>query len=1069
MKLLFLLFSMACSMASYSQKTDTAWWIKNLRIQTLTQHNGNKLSIRSWHANGRPMSSGVFEIRNGYTPLTNILILDSNGRKVQEYLAGEGSLINYLPSGKVQDILQSPIGDTAQRYTEFYTDGTIKTSWFARKDTGKNGIYFYPPNYNKPISYMYQQETRAPWLYQAFYPTGKLYFQQHYTNPPNSILVSTWHTEAGTVDTTAYMAKNRSGYSYDKMGRRLEWWNNGHLKSEENFKENRPHGRQASWHENGRPQMEKFFTEGSPSGILRTWYEDGQLLYYTDYSVGSYGASSLYFHPNGFIKTHGGIITSSYNEVGNLTNEYISLNNQNIHAFDGHNTQLTNARYEGRFSKMRVGPWRAYNSKDQLLYSVNYEDGLLSGTALFFDTAGFLHTKTNFVEGRFNGEYLTMNNNGRDTLQYGHYTNGRRTGTWRIFHRNGLLEAVQLYEGNSYENLLKYDEQGNMLLSSSYDPIKKVRYQYLYTNGKLTTMHVKHDAFLGTDTYEYYSNGGVKSMRLYDAEGGYTSKGFHENGNRQYESYVKKGNLSHGKQYRWYDNGQLQMEGEMVNGYMEGVWTHYNADGSVKSRPYYIKGIEQVMTPPNDNCFCNKPMPAIAGSSFFNSADAYISLKSINTVMQRFKLDTAYRYAFVRCHNCYPTPIIAVREQKLWIDNDGMYLNLTPCLHGSNKSLLHIYEASLHTVKGSYSDYENDDELLAPITLAQLFERAIAVYDRGNGNHIQYQQALEDLSGDSLMLYRLLKKQYGLALEARSLDEEKENEAIQQALDKYNETNHKDIPFNRHFAAMLVKAILPYFPTEAKILAKDATNRQAATNIFRKFFAPEEPEYLERELFGSLQVTLDSGTVALTIPATFIASYDTVAKKKVMTEGKPVAAPFMVSFRKAYYGSYPTDNLNIPNADALGYCAKPFTVGSTNAWIMPHHFQYLLGKTSEDDQLFNAFNYPAHYKNLRMVGDSTDRHLEAELDKYIQQFMGVMIQQGTMHLPGLTEPVTITETIIDANEINGCIKMPQSELAITEAALAKALTAAGFRVFYRQDGWDVHEEPMVILYFQLRK
>jgi antitoxin component YwqK of YwqJK toxin-antitoxin module len=424
MKLLSLLLAMACSMVSYCQKEDTTWWVQHLRIQTITQHSGNNLSIRSWHANGRPMSSGVFEIKNGYTPLTNIVILDSTGKKVQEYLADEGSLINYIPSGKVEDILQAPMGDTAQRYTEYYTNGTIKTSWFAKKDSGKNGIYFFPPNYSKPISYMYQQERHGPWLLQSFYPSGKPYFVQQYTSPPTSRQLNTWYTESGEVDSAAYIDMGKSRYSFDKVGPRLEWWNNGHIKSKENFKANHPDGMQRTWHENGRPRSEQYFIDGSYMGFARSWYDDGQLQYYADYRIATYGNPTLYFHANGHIKTHGGVITSSYDEVGRITNEYIYISMLNIHSFDIRNELMNsngpikkNARFEGIFNKMRTGPWRAYDNNDRMLYSVTYKDGLLSGAALFFDTTGLLHLKANFLEGQLHGEYLCMNANGRDTLE----------------------------------------------------------------------------------------------------------------------------------------------------------------------------------------------------------------------------------------------------------------------------------------------------------------------------------------------------------------------------------------------------------------------------------------------------------------------------------------------------------------------------------------------------------------------------------------------------------------------------------------------------------------------------
>ncbi|MGG9962704.1 toxin-antitoxin system YwqK family antitoxin [Ferruginibacter sp. SUN106] len=1074
MKLLFLFVFSYCTMMCYGQKTDTTWWVKYQRIQTITQTKGNTANIKCWHANGQPMCDLVIALTTGYVPQSNVVILDSTGKKVQEYIARKGWLINYMPSGKIKDILRAAIKDTAQRYTEYYTNGRIKTKSFARKDSGKNSIYFFLPNFRgTPIAYMYQQESYTPWLYQTFYPNGSIYLLRQYHPGSNTIFKTTWYKASGKIDTGAYMDKGKSGYSYDKVGRRLEWWNNGHLKSDENFKANYPDGRQRTWHENGRLQSEKKFKAGIADGITRLWYSNRHLQYYADCRNNASSTPALSFYENGMIKTQENCINSGYDESGHLTYETVRIGNYS-RSFEWRNGQQNNNLYKGKFDKMRKGKWIAYDDKGRIIYNVFYKNGLLSGQALFYDTVGRINTKAHFKEGRLHGAYLSMNDNGTDTFAVGNYLNNQRTGTWRMFSAKGLLLSVQQYtSGNYYDELEKYDEQGTVLISSKYDPVEKVLRFYHYSNGKLSYMNAKHTGSKAVDMYDYYDNGNVKTIRLYDTAGGYTSKGFYENGSRQWDAGFKPGNYAHGKQYRWYPDGQVQMEGVMTDGYKEGEWITYNADGSIASKTYFIKGIEQVTAPAYPNCFCNNPMPEIPGPSFFNPSESFMPFKSINAVMRRFNLDTAYKYTFVRCNYCSPTPIIAVRDQKLWIDKEGMYLDLTPCMHGVNRSLLSIEHTQLTTVKEWYRDYDNETELLQPVTLAQVLERAIAVYERGD-DYMNYQQVLETVSGDSLLLYHLLKKNYGVTVNAGRLDEDNEKEAMEQALEQYKKTDHGRIFFKRHFSAVLAKAVLPFFSAEAKVLATDSTNRQATVNIFRKLFATRYPEEVEERLFGSLDVVLDSGTAALNLPPSFIATCDTVTGKKILPEGKPVAAPFVINFGKAYYHSYPADNFTIRATDASGYCAPAFTISNTGVWIQPQSFRYALGKAAGgsnnyEEEPFTVFNYPAHYKNFKMMQEDMNRHAEAELDEYIQHFMGVVIKKGTMHLPGLQEKIPVSEVIADAKEINGCIKVPQTALGITESSLKEALIAAGFSVFNRQQEWDNYNQPMVILYFHRRE
>ncbi|WP_460552975.1 toxin-antitoxin system YwqK family antitoxin [Ferruginibacter profundus] len=1074
MKLFYLFVFTCCTILSFGQKTDTTWWVKYQRIQTITQTKGNTVSIRCWHANGQPMCDVVLTLSTGYVPQSDVIILDATGKKVQVYLAKKGWLINYMPSGKIKDILRSSIKDTTQRYTEYYTNGSIKTKSFARKDSGKNGIYFFPPNFQgKPIAYMYQRESYTPWLYQTFYPNGSTYFVRKNNPGTNNISKTTWYKASGKIDTGAYIDKGKSGYSYDKAGRRLEWWNNTHLKSDENFKANYPDGRQRTWHENGRLQSEKIFKAGVADGITRLWYSNGHLQYYADCRNNASSTPSLSFYENGMVKTQENCINSGYDETGRLTYETVRLGNYS-RSFDFSNGQQNNNLYKGKFDKIRIGKWKAYDDKGRIIYNVFYKNGLLSGLALFYDTTGKLNTRAHFKEGRLHGTYLSMNDNGTDTLALGSYINNQRTGIWRMFSSRGLLLSVQKFTGGGYyDELEKYDEQGNVLVSSKYDPVEKVFRFYHYSNNKLRDMNAKHIGSKAVDMYEYYDNGNVKTIRLYDTAGGYTSKGFYENGTRQWVAGFKPGNYAHGKQYRWYPDGQLQMEGLMTDGYREGKWITYNADGSVAAQTYFVKGIEQVSAPDYPNCFCNTPMPEIPGPSFFNPSESFMPFKSINAVMRRFQLDTAYKYTFVRCNYCSPSPIIAVRNQKLWIDKEGMYLDLTPCMHGINRSLITIEHAQLNTVKAWYRNYDNDTELVQPVTLAQLLERAIAGYDR-NEDYMNYQQLLETISGDTLLLYHLLQQNYGIANNAARLDEDKEKEAMAKAVEQYNKSEHGRISFDRHFSVVLADGVLPYFPAEAKVLMTDSTNREAILTIFRKLFASKEPEYIEERLFGSIDAELDSGTVALNLPASFIATCDTFNGKKILRDGKPVAAPFLIKFAKADYHSYPADNFTIPSTDVLGYCAPAFTISNTGAWIQPQHFRYALGKAERgrnnyEEEPFTAFNYPAHYKNFKVLQEDMYRHTEADLDEYIKHFMGVVIKEGTMHLPGVQEKIPVSEVIVDAKEINGCIKVPQTALGITELSLKEKLIAAGFSVFSRQQGWDNYNQPMVILYFHRRE
>ena len=63
------------------------------------------------------------------------------------------------------------------------------------------------------------------------------------------------------------------------MGRRDEGiLRNGQLKSETNFKNDKPEGVWKSYYENGQLREEKYYKDGKPDGAPKIYDENGQLV-----------------------------------------------------------------------------------------------------------------------------------------------------------------------------------------------------------------------------------------------------------------------------------------------------------------------------------------------------------------------------------------------------------------------------------------------------------------------------------------------------------------------------------------------------------------------------------------------------------------------------------------------------------------------------------------------------------------------------------------------------------------------------------------------------------------------
>ncbi|HMD01128.1 MAG TPA: hypothetical protein VKH37_13290, partial [Ferruginibacter sp.] len=305
---------------------------------------------------------------SGSGVVSDIVIFDSMGKKLQEYDFSEGKLTTYFPTGKIKSLLIAPVGDTGLTYVEYYTNRKIKTRCVRHKESGSNGFTFNQPFWNNPVAEM-RFEIGTGWLYQTFYPNGKLYMNEEYTPSPNMKRVTIWYDESGKIDTGARYEISKENPWYLRTGRRLEWWNNTKLKSDEFFKAEKQDDWQRYWFENGKIWMENFY-ENTDMVISTEHYRNGQLKRYRD-EKGAYYDAGLSFYENGFIQGQSNIITSNFDEKGKLTAEYFTFGNFS------RSISVTHTTYQGKFNKMRDGAWTATDDKGRPIYSVFYEGGLL--------------------------------------------------------------------------------------------------------------------------------------------------------------------------------------------------------------------------------------------------------------------------------------------------------------------------------------------------------------------------------------------------------------------------------------------------------------------------------------------------------------------------------------------------------------------------------------------------------------------------------------------------------------------------------------------------------------------
>ena len=96
-------------------------------------------------------------------------------------------------------------------------------------------------------------------------------------------------------ENVVYLKNSDSPYT----GKSFEFHDNGQKKSEDNFKDGKPHGIVFSWYENGQKETEANFKDGKEDGPLGSWHENGQKKLEGNFKDGKMDGLVVSWHENG--------------------------------------------------------------------------------------------------------------------------------------------------------------------------------------------------------------------------------------------------------------------------------------------------------------------------------------------------------------------------------------------------------------------------------------------------------------------------------------------------------------------------------------------------------------------------------------------------------------------------------------------------------------------------------------------------------------------------------------------------------------------------------------------------
>lgn len=169
----------------------------------------------------------------------------------------------------------------------------------------------------------------------------------------------------------------------------------------------------------------------------------------------------------------------------------------------------------------------------------------------------------------------------------GAYLDGKRTGKWVNYHKNGQVSEQYLYSEGKYNrtSFKSFYEDGTLkreVVEEDYYHVSKGYYE----NGNLKLKRKLEGGFYK----EYKENGLLKIEANYVKSDLYGFwKLYHDNGNVAWEVNYLNG-YRNGSYKQFYENGQLKLEGVNIKDKKNGEEKRYDINGNLEWKGYYNNG-----------------------------------------------------------------------------------------------------------------------------------------------------------------------------------------------------------------------------------------------------------------------------------------------------------------------------------------------------------------------------------------------------------------------------------------------------------------------------------------------
>ena len=434
-----------------------------------------------------------------------------NGNISSEGYIRDGKPDGYWKSFYVTGVLKSEgkrrsfLLDSIWVFYDQAGDTTEKINYLLGKRNGYYIKYQKDPMYGPYISSMElfagdKKEGTA----RIFYPDGKIKQTIPYVNGKKDGLSREYDREGKIITLLEYSNDylisrekiNFTDASGLKQGEWLDFYPDGKIKTERNYRDDLLHGYYKEYDEKGKLLVTLLYDSGKVTGtnidntgeidIVNRYNEAGKLIYSGPFKEGVPVGIHREYNDDGTVKN-----ASLYNDNGVLISQGIvnedGSRNGPWKDFSADGVVIAEGNYT---DSRRSGAWKFYNAAGKLEQAGSYNNGRIDGTWRWYYPEGELLREEDYYQGKRDGQYTEFTRTG-EIIARGTYADGERNGEWKL---------------TSGDNT----EEGNYLLGlrdgtwKAYYPDGKIRFKGDYNQGNPDGHHVI-----------YYENGRIKEERYY--------------------------------------------------------------------------------------------------------------------------------------------------------------------------------------------------------------------------------------------------------------------------------------------------------------------------------------------------------------------------------------------------------------------------------------------------------------------------------------------------------------------------------------------------------------------------